>query len=99
MLRDLQRHVAHAGGDAGPHHNMADVHTRLAGCLQQLVAKEIVAHATHHGDIRTQPGALQRLVGTLAAGGHVECFSVNGLSGMGHPLRCGDNVHNKAAHD
>ena len=59
--------------------------------------KEIVPHAAHHGDLRPQTGALQSLIGALAAGRHVEGRSVNGLSGFGNTLRGGNDVHNEAA--
>ena len=42
---------------------------------------------------------VERLVGALAAGGHVEGLAVDGLSGMGNLLRGGDDVHDEATHN
>ena len=67
--------------------------------LQQLFAEQVIAYTAHHGNVGTQPCALKRLVGALAAGGHVEGLAVDGLSGMGNLLRGGDDVHDEAAHN
>ena len=78
---------------------MADIHAGFPRCFQQLAAEQIVAHAADHGDLGPQAGALQRLIGAFSAGGHVKGFSVNCLGRGGDPLRGGDDIHDKAAHD
>ena len=97
VLRDLQSHVAHTGMDAGVHHHMAGVHAGSLEGFQQLLAEQVVTDRAHHGDLRPQAGTLQRLVGPLSARGHVEGLPINRLSGAGDLLRCGDDIHNKAA--
>ena len=99
MLRYLQHHVAYAGTDSRPGHHMAYVHSRLAGNLQKLAAKEVVTYAAHHGDLCAQPGALQGLIRPLAAGGGMKGFAVDRLAGGGNSLRGGDHVHYEAANN
>ena len=59
IFRDFQRHMAHAGVNPGVYRHMACIHAGGLKRLQKLLTKEIVAHSAHHGDIRTQPGALK----------------------------------------
>ena len=91
--------MAHAGADALTHQHMAHIYAGLAGCLQQGLTEQVIPHAAHHGDVRSQAGTLEGLVGALAAGSHMEGFSVYGLGGGGDLFRSGDNVHDKAADD
>ena len=93
----LQGDMSHAGGDALPDQNVADIHASNPGRFQELLAEQIIAHATHHRDIGAQPDTLQRLVGTLAAGGHVEGLAINSLGGLGNAFCCGNHVHDEAA--
>ena len=91
--------MAHAGVNPGVYRHMACIHAGGLKRLQKLLTKEIVAHSAHHGDIRTQPGALKRLIGSFSAGGHMEGFSVDGLPGTRNLLRCSNHIHHKAAHN
>lgn len=81
----------------GTHHHVAYIHPGLPGRFQQVLAEKVISHAAHHGDIRTQPGTLKRLIGAFSTGGHVEGFPINGLAGGGNALRSGDDIHHEAA--
>ena len=78
---------------------MADVHPGSLEGFQQLLAEQVVSHGAHHGNRRPQTGALQRLIGALSTGGHMEGFAVDRLPGAGDFFRCGDHIHHKAAHN
>ena len=89
--------MAYAGVAVRPDDDMAGIHACILQRFQELPAKQIIPHAADHCDLRAQPRTLKGLIGALAAGGGVEGLPVNRLSGAGDLLRCGDDIHNKAA--
>ena len=91
--------MPHAGGYVPAHQYPADVHTVGLGRFQQSFAEKIIPHTTHHGDIGSQPGALQSLIGAFSAGSHMEGLAIYGLTGAGDLLRGGNHIHYKTAYN
>jgi len=98
MLRHLQLDIRHAGGMLRADLHPGNIHASCGRGRQQFLAEGIVAHAAHHGDLSAQTGALNGLVGALAAGGSAEFEAGDGLAHIGYSGGRCDQIHHKAAH-
>ena len=99
MLGDLQDDVAHAGGLVLVHRHMGHVNAGFLGGFQHDLAEGVVPHLAYHGDLGSQTGALDGLIGPFAAGSGLEFFANDGFAGGRRAAGRGDQVHHKAAHD
>jgi len=97
MFLNFQSYMPHAAVCIRTHNNVADIHTGIPQGSEKNVLEQVISDAAHHGDISAKTGALQRLIGSFAAGSQMEGLPVDGLSGFWNALRGGNDVHDKAA--